>query len=419
MRFRGAGGVGTALAALLAGAALAAPAAAAPGDVPETEEGRAALVRCDADLGARPKAPVVLVHGTMVTADVNWSWGYAQDLRRRGHGICVFDLPRYGAIDVQDSVLLTVAAIRKAFAEGGGRRVSLIGHSQGGAHITLAPRMWPELAPMIEDVIGLAGVYDEGSEPLGEGCRRRCIPAFHQFAPGSKLLTALRRFPLPAGIDMTAIGTLFDDTVAPQPRVNQIAGGRSMQLQDVCPGRRTVPSLDHIYLAVDAVAHAMVLDALEHDGPTDPARISPVVCALPVFATIDPVGFAAVVPELLGAFDRDLSAEEVAEEPPLRCPLADGCGAAAPVVASARPVRTTLRRGARLALRVRATAPARLRVVAGRATLRSATVAAGRRTVRLVVPRRPGRHTVTVQARPAAGGTWTAVRTLRLRVLAR
>lgn len=405
-----------AAAVLALAAGVAQPAAAAAQEVPQTDAERVAAVRCDPGLADRLRPPVVLLHGTGVDAELNWSWGYAKDLRERGHGICVFDLPRRGAVDVQSSVLITRTAIREAAGRGGGRRVSVIGHSQGGAQAMLALRAWPELGALVEDVVTLAGVFDRGSEAIRDGCRTGCSPAFHQFSTGSNLLRALARRPLPAGISFTAIGTLFDDVVTPQPAANEMAGARSMQLQDVCPGRRIVPGLDHIYLAADAVAHALAVDALTHEGPADPARISPLTCALQVFPTADLVGLAALSPRLVAAFSDDRSGDAVPAEPPLRCPLADDCDDPGPLVQAVRVTRATVRPGRRLVLRVSTSAPAALRLVVGRTRGAAVRVGAGRRTAALRVPRRPGRYRATLEARPAAGGAWTAVRVLRFTV---
>jgi triacylglycerol lipase len=372
---------------------------AAVAQSPEAE-----AVRCDTDLGSRPQRPVVLVHGTGVDAEINWSWGYEQDLRRRGHGICLFDLPKEGAVDLQDSVLLTIAALRRAHAEGGGRRVAAIGHSQGASQLMLALRSRPDLGDLVDDVIGLAGVYSNGSQSIGRGCRARgCPPSFWQFSPGSKLLRALEDRPLPRGVDFTAIGTLRDTVVTPQPQANELAGARGVQIQDICPGRRFVDELDHIYLAADAVTHALALDALGNPGPADPARVDRLVCAQQTFLTIDPIGFALVGPGLLAALSADRSIHDVTTEPTLRCPLA-----AARCVSSSRRVRT--RRGT--VVRVRGTdEPVTARLVRGRTRGRSVVVPpASVRSLRVAA-----RGTVRLEARAAGQTRWSPVRTFRTR----
>lgn len=43
----------------------------------------------------------------------------------------------------------------------------------------------------------------------------------------------------------------------------------------------------------DPVTYAIAMDALNHDGPADPARIDPAVCTQPFAPYVDPVTFPA------------------------------------------------------------------------------------------------------------------------------
>ena len=404
--------------AALAAAALAWPAAAGA----QASEAPAAL-RCGGDLARAPRTPVLLIHGTGVTAEENWAWGYAKALRDRGHGVCTIDLPQKATVDMQDSVLFTVAAIREV-ARRGGRRIATVGHSQGAAQAVLALRAWPSLAPLVDDVIGLSGAYDRGSDAIAQRCARRCIAPFWQFRPGSHLLAALARRPPPPGPSFTAIGTLYDTVVTPQPQANAVPGGRSMEIQDVCPGRRFAGDLDHIHMAADAVAYALAVDALDHPGPADPRRVSPVNCALDVFPGADPVRLATLAPALARSFQGEGSAPEVDGEPPLRCPLLERCGSDAPVLSSARLARRRVRAGRPIALVVGAQRTGRVRLrfmrrgapagtspsvaVAPGAALvripaRTCRSTRGRRSCRRVAA---GRYAVTVEARGAPGERW-------------
>jgi hypothetical protein len=245
-------------------AVAAALCAAAPAGA-YTEAQRLAALRCDGVPGA-PGTPVLLVPGTGVTAEQNWSWGYARALRDAGHGVCTIDPPDRSTVDVQDSVLYVRTAVEEV-ARRSGRRMALIGHSQGAFHVVHVLRLFPELAPLVDDVVGLAGLYVRGSDAIRAGCATRCSAAFWQVATGSRYMAALAARPLPAGPSPTAIGTLRDTVVTPQPEVNALPGGRSVQLQDVCPGRRFLDGYDHIYLAADAVGYALAVDALGHPGP--------------------------------------------------------------------------------------------------------------------------------------------------------
>jgi hypothetical protein len=420
---------------LLTAAVLAtcAPAAAAAG---------ADALRCAGDVAQAPRAPVLLVHGTGVTAEENWAWGYAKALGERGHGVCTVDLPKRATVDMQDSVLVTVAAMREVARRGGGRRISLVGHSQGAAQAVLALRAWPELGALVDDVVGLAGAYDRGSDAIAERCAQPCVPPFWQFIPGSRLLTALAARPLPAGPSVTAIGTLFDTVVTPQPEANAVPGGRSVQIQDVCPGRRVGGDLDHIHMAGDNVAYALAVDALDHDGPADPSRISPLACALDLFPGADPVTLAALAPKLAASFRGEGQAEPVDREPVLRCPLVAGCETArAGSVLSVRLARRRVRRGGWFALVVRTDHAVRVRLrfarrargrTIARGRSRSVAVAPGAHTVRIPARAcrrvggrrrcgalRPRPYVVAIEVRPAASRPWRVLARRGVRVVRR
>lgn len=82
------------------------------------------------------------------------------------------------------------------------------------------------------------------------------------------------------------------------------------------PGDPTDPLADHLTIGTsDAVGHALVVDALDHDGQADPARIDRAVCLRPFQPGGDPVTFPTDFARL-GA----TAAEQVAvgpREPPL------------------------------------------------------------------------------------------------------
>lgn len=313
-----------ALGCLLA-AAPAAPARPPGPALQDPEADRLAAIACEGDLAGAPRIPVLLVHGTGVTSKENWSWGYEHDLLARGHGVCTVQLPDRGWVDTQRSVEYVVTAVREMVRRSSGRKISIVGHSQGAALPVYALRIWPDLAPSVEDFVGLSGVYLNGSQAIRDDCSDGgCVASFWQFATGSKLLAALAGRPVPPGPSLTAIGTLADEVVTPQPHANELPEGRSVEIQDVCPGRRYTQ--DHIFMAADAVAHALAIDALDHPGPADPARIPRTICAEAVFHELDPVGLAQTLPALAHSFT--LSGPDVPAEPALRCYLAPPCSKA-------------------------------------------------------------------------------------------
>ncbi len=390
--------------------ATASPAGADPGPaLTEPRDARLAALDCSGDLRYSPRLPVLLVHGTGVTPRENWEAGYGPALLRRGHSVCTVALPQYGYPDTQRTVEYVVTAIREVQRRSA-RKISILGHSQGGFQPMFALRIWPDLAAGVDDFIGLAGVYDNGS--LFD-CTGGCVASFTQMRHGSALLAQLAARPMPAGPSYTTIGTLRDETVTPQPKANEFPGARAIQVQDVCPGRSSPIGMDHIVMAADAVAYELVLDALGHPGPADPERIARSVCPQLYYGSFNFVTFAPLAP---GALTR--AGPTTKTEPPLRCFLQAACAdldARGRLLASA-----TLVRGR---LRVHAQAPGTLRIVlrgpgtARRKRIRSVRLAIGERVVNVATRTLArGRYRLTLEGRPDGYDVALVERTLALRV---
>lgn len=100
----------------------------------------------------------------------------------------------------------------------------------------------------------------------------------------------------------------------PQPAAGRLPGAPTILLQRVCPVRAT----EHGTILADALAHALVLDALAHDGPAAPARISRTLCLQQNTSGIDLVGAAPFYRTLASLGIGILNvATWVDEEPPL------------------------------------------------------------------------------------------------------
>jgi hypothetical protein len=381
---------------------------------PAGAQARLATLHCQGDLAHSPHPPVLLIPGTGVTAEENWSWGYEHALRQRGEGVCTIDLPQRSTVDMQDSLPITAAAIRAVSRRAGGRRIATIGHSQGAAQAVLALRFWPKLARHVDDVIGLSGAYDRGSAAIAGDCAQRCIPPFWQFVPGSMMLRSLATRAMPPGPSVTAIGTLYDTVVTPQPAANFVPGGRSMQIQDICPDRRFANGLDHIHMAADAVAYALAIDALDHPGPADPARVSRLTCAQDIFPGADPVKLATLAPQLAASFQGEGYGPKTDREPTPRCPFAIGCD----VLESLRLARRHVRQGGDAVLRVHVARPGHVRLRFAAAHTRAVRVRPGRATLRIRLPRlRRGVQAATVETQSLPHTAWASRARVRMRVV--
>lgn len=315
---------------------MPAPAAARPG--PPLTEPAAALasaVTCPVDPAAGAETPVLLVHGTL-TDETWWDPSYARALPRDGHAACTVRVPDHQTRDLQRSVEYVVAAIRDVAARAR-RKVAVVSHSQGALLASFALRFWPDLAEEVDDMVGLAGVYEAGTELGRVICAVPCAPAGWQLTSGSRLLRAYTSHRLLRGPSYTSISTAYDELLVPQPRASHLDGAANIVLQDVCPGRL----VEHGAISLDATVYALVLDALRHEGPADPGRLGARPCARTYAPGVGPDGLPREAVTTIPGF-LALAANAVPAEPPVRCAFDQRCAprSLTPVLHIARPRRT-------------------------------------------------------------------------------
>lgn len=278
----------TAFIALLALAACGSggsldPAASTPAAGPQLSVASAdvdAAMRCTAATGTPVQAaPVLLIHGTGLTADESWAGNYAKTLPALGYNTCEIDLPNRSLGDIQISAEYIVAAVRRMAATYK-HRVDLVTHSQGGLEARWALKFWPDIAARVDDLVTLAAP-NHGTPTADLICvqsQRACTASVQQQRPGSNFLAALNRDEsVPAGVSYTSIYSLTDEivTTLPPNYSPAVSGATNVLLQDICPLR----PVTHLEELTDAVVYALVLDAFTNDGAANPARIPATVCA--------------------------------------------------------------------------------------------------------------------------------------------
>ena len=308
----------------------------------------AALV-CD-DLAGATVDPVLLVPGTTLTP-AQFEGNLLRALADRP--VCTVELPEQATGEVPVAGEHLVHAIR-TMAAASGRQVDVVGHSQGGMVPRWALRFWPDTRPLVDDLVGLApsnhGTLD--SEVL---CQVVCPPAFWQQAAGSDVIAALNSGTETfAGIDYTVVYTRLDEVVT--PNLDAATGSSSLRTgdgavtnvatQDVCP----LNTAEHLAVGTyDPVATALVLDAVGHDGPADPARLDPATCLQLLAPQVDPVTFPLQQAALLALLAQGVAGARYVPEPPLPAyalAAAGGAGAAPVVAPVAGPAGAPLASGA-------------------------------------------------------------------------
>ncbi len=241
-------------------------------------------------------------------------------------------MPDESTGDIQVAAEYIVHAIRRMHRRSGDE-ISILGHSQGGMSPRWALRFWPDTRGMVDDLIGMApsnhGTDAGGSGGGSSGSGGGYAATFQQSA-GSRFLRALNSFQetFPA-VDYTVIVTERDEVVTPA-RAGFLRGPRNrvtnVAVQRICPANTS----EHLAIGtVDAVAAALVVDALDRPGPAIPRAVPRTVCAeqfQPGVSEADGAQQLADFAAMVQQQSEILEGEFVDREPRLRCyVLARGC----------------------------------------------------------------------------------------------
>jgi triacylglycerol esterase/lipase EstA (alpha/beta hydrolase family) len=327
-----------ALAGLAFGVAGAEAAYAPPSQRgPRLQVPRAALraaLRCTASVATDAREPILLVPGTTMTPEENFSWNYERALSSLRLPFCTIELPNKAMSDIQVAGEYVVYALRtmsRPDSHHPARKVQIIGYSQGGMVPRWALRFWPDTRELVDDDVGL-DASNHGTVTAEAGCANEgCAPAVWQQRATSNFIAALNSyqetFP---GISYTEIYSQDDEIVVPNANEEgsssvHTGGGQivNIAVQQVCPGH----TADHLAMgSYDPVGYALALDAVTHAGPAAAARVSLTVCAETLQPGVDQETFAAedakydqTAGETFGTYPH------VASEPPLKCYVTASC----------------------------------------------------------------------------------------------
>jgi hypothetical protein len=156
-----------------------------------------------------------------------------------------------------------------------------------------ALKFWPDTRADVDDYVSIDG-SNHGTLDAYPVCAAGCAPSIWQQRTGSRFLSALNAGgETYAGISYTQIYTVTDEVVFPNlPPAASTAlhtgpgDIRNIAVQRICPAHVA----EHLSMGtVDAVGYALVLDAITHDGPADPARLGPSVCGRALMPGVNPL----------------------------------------------------------------------------------------------------------------------------------
>ena len=274
---------------------------------------------CPDGISSDPARPLVLlVQATSSSAAEDFGFGLAHVLREAGIDWCMVELPARATVDIQISTEYVVHAVR-SLHDRTGRKVSLMGMSQGALEIRWAVRWWPDVRAHVDDVVSFVGPNRGSITANLVLCGRgECNPPVWQWSRGSAFIEALNRVSAPEGPSYTAIYSRTDWIVQPSWPDSEAAGAfdgaTNLAVQDMCPGR----VVDHVQSLFDAVFAAVFLDALRHPGPAVAARIDRSVCSQVFAPPIEPVVATVAITTIYANAFAPSNAHKTRREPPLR-----------------------------------------------------------------------------------------------------
>ncbi len=287
-----------------------------------------AALACDGSLSGSSREPILLVPGTTLNPQSDFSWNWERALQALNWPYCTIDLPGNAMADIQTAGEYVVYAIRTMHAAYGGK-VDVVGHSQGGMVPRWALRFWPDTRSMVDDLVGLSP-SNHGTLDADAICVVTCAPAIWQQRSSAAFIAALNSYQETfSGISYTDIYTNTDEVVVPNfgPAASSTLHGggeiTNVPIQQVCPTDVT----EHIGIGTyDDTAFQIALDALTHPGPANPARVPRSVCTQPLMPGVDPTTFALDYASTLETISTTLATyPHTPSEPPLRCYVTASC----------------------------------------------------------------------------------------------
>jgi triacylglycerol lipase len=212
--------------------------------------------------------PVVLVHGTFETMDQNWSV-VSPRLKREGYCVFALNYGNRGLGPIGESSRELGRFVENVMRFTGAKKVSLVGHSQGG----MMPRRWikgQDTGNMVDDLVGFAP-SNYGTTVNSFGPSGPCTACAQQNA-GSRFIRMLNRGDDTLGnASYTQIATDDDEIIVPYTNCF-LRGERrtaNLTLQDYYEPDIVVT---HQNIYDDPIAQELMLDALDNPGPARAGR---------------------------------------------------------------------------------------------------------------------------------------------------
>jgi triacylglycerol esterase/lipase EstA (alpha/beta hydrolase family) len=254
----------------------------------------AASLSCTPNVATSASTTILLVPGTTLTPSVNFSWNYERAFSANAIPWCAVTLPDNAMADIQTAGEYVVYAIRSVAALSG-KKIDILGYSQGGMVPRWALRFWPDTRRLVIAYVGL-DPSNHGTIDAYPACAAGCAPALWQQQTGSHFLAALNSGAETfAGIAYTVVYSDTDEVVVPNLPVDSsssLSGGggaiANISVQSICP----TDVSDHLAMgSYDPVGYALALDAYTHAGLASASRIPLSTCLETLQPGVDAAAF--------------------------------------------------------------------------------------------------------------------------------
>jgi hypothetical protein len=132
-------------------------------------------LHCTANASEGEQPVVIFVPGTALTPKENFAWNWLRAFDGADRPYCTVTLPDHAMGDTQVAAEYVVHAIRRVH-QLSGRKVQIVGYSQGGTEPRFALRFWPDLRGLVDDYVGIAAT-NHGAASVPVLCTPSCAPA--------------------------------------------------------------------------------------------------------------------------------------------------------------------------------------------------------------------------------------------------
>ncbi|KFX96802.1 hypothetical protein V490_03118 [Pseudogymnoascus sp. VKM F-3557] len=264
----------------------------APYSVDENTLRSAIYIPSTFQYGKTGKQPVLLVPGTSLPGGTSYSNAFGKLLAASTYADPVWlNIPGYSLGDAQVNGEYVAYAMNYLSGVSGQKNISVISWSQGGLNTQWGLKYWPSTRSIVSDFVALAPDF-KGTVEADLACTiltlSLCTPSIKQQRNRSNFIAKIRdNGGDSAYVPTTTFYSATDEIVQPEIGIGASSyildargvGVTNNQIQEMCPG--TIQIVLHEGVLYNAVAWALIEDALTHDGPGDRSRLSlPKLCLM-------------------------------------------------------------------------------------------------------------------------------------------